>query len=42
MDISIVTTLYYSAPFIEEFYTRICAEIEKVTESYEIIFVNDG
>jgi len=42
MDISVVTTLYYSAPFIEEFYTRICAEIEKVTESYEIIFVNDG
>jgi len=42
MDLSIVTTLYYSAPYLDEFYTRICAAAEKITDDYEIIFVNDG
>lgn len=42
MDFSVVTTLYYSAPYIKEFYNRICTEIEKVTSNFEIIFVNDG
>ncbi len=42
MDLSIVTTLYCSAPYINEFYQRICAEVEKVTKSFEIILVNDG
>lgn len=42
MQLSIVTTLYYSAPYLEEFYTRICFEVEKITDDYEIIFVNDG
>lgn len=42
MDFSIVTTLYRSAPYIEEFYNRICVEIEKVSNNFEIIFVNDG
>jgi putative glycosyltransferase len=42
MDLSIVTTLYYSAPYLQEFYTRICAESERITSDYEIIFVNDG
>jgi len=42
MKFSIVTTLYYSAPYIEEFYERVCAEVEKVTDNFEIIFVNDG
>ena len=42
MDLSIVTTLYHSAPYLEEFYTRICAAAEKITDDYEIILVNDG
>ncbi len=42
MDLSIVTTLYYSAPYLEEFYARIRAAAEKITSDYEIIFVNDG
>lgn len=42
MDLSIVTTLYYSAPYVEEFYHRTCAAAEKVVDDYEIIFVNDG
>ncbi len=42
MDLSIVATLYYSAPYLEEFYTRICAEAEKITTDYEIVLVNDG
>jgi len=42
MDLSIVTTLYYSAPYIEEFYNRIIAEVERITSNYEIIFVIDG
>lgn len=42
MDLSIVTTLYYSAPYLKEFYARICAASEQITGDYEIIFVNDG
>jgi putative glycosyltransferase len=42
MDLSIVTTLYYSAPYLDEFYARICATAEKITDDYEIILVNDG
>ena len=42
MYLSIVTSLYYSAPYLDEFYTRICAEAEKITHDYEIIFINDG
>ncbi|MBD1878320.1 glycosyltransferase family 2 protein [Coleofasciculus sp. FACHB-T130] len=42
MDISIVTTMYYSSPYLKEFYRRIKVEVEKVTDNYEIIFVNDG
>ena len=42
MKLSIVTTLYYSAPYLEEFYTRIHAEATKITDDYEIVLVNDG
>jgi len=42
MKLSIVTTMYHSAHYINEFYTRICAAAEKITSDYEIIFVNDG
>ena len=42
MDLSVVTTLYCSAPHLEEFYTRACAAVEKITDNYEIVLVNDG
>ena len=42
MVLSIVTPLYKSAPYIDEFYTRISAEAKKITDDYEIIFVDDG
>lgn len=42
MDLSIVTTLYCSAPYLEEFYARTCAVAERVAGDFEIIFVNDG
>ncbi|MEE9543855.1 MAG: glycosyltransferase family 2 protein [Thermodesulfobacteriota bacterium] len=42
MKLSIVTTMYHSASHLEEFYTRVSAEAKKLTEDFEIIFVNDG
>jgi putative glycosyltransferase len=42
MDLSIVTTMYCSAPYLEEFYKRVKAVAGKITDDYEIIFVNDG
>jgi len=42
MELSIVTTLYRSASYLEEFYTRVSAAAKEITDEYEIIFVNDG
>ncbi len=42
MKLSIVTSLYFSSPYIMEFYERICLAAEKITDDYEIILVNDG
>lgn len=42
MNLSIVTTLYKSSPYIEDFYNRITTEAKKLTDDYEIIFVDDG
>jgi putative glycosyltransferase len=42
MELSIVTTLYKSSPYIDEFYARISKEAQKITDDYEIIFVDDG
>jgi len=42
MKLSIVTTLYKSSLYIDNFYTRISKEIQKITQDYEIIFVDDG
>jgi len=42
MNLSIVTTLYFSSPYVLEFYQRISVEAKKITSDYEIIFVNDG
>jgi len=42
MILSVVTTLYSSAPYIEEFYRRIVAQIQALPVDYEIVFVDDG
>ncbi len=42
MKLSIVTTMYYSASILEEFYTRASKTAKEMTDDYEIIFVNDG
>lgn len=43
MKLSIVTTLYRSAPYIEEFYTRASDVARRfVGEDFEIVMVNDG
>jgi putative glycosyltransferase len=42
MKLSIVTTLYKSAPYIKEFHRRIMQEALKITADYEIIMVDDG
>ena len=42
MKLSIVTTVYKSSEYIEEFYIRISKEVQKITQDYEIIFVDDG
>ena len=42
MMLSIVTTLYNSAPYLVEFHDRACSAASQITHDYEIIFVNDG
>ena len=42
MKLSIVTTLYGSEPFVEEFWRRATAAAQGVEGNYEIVFVNDG
>ncbi len=43
MKLSIVTTLYKSALYIEEFHARVCAVARQyVGDAYEIIMVDDG
>jgi len=42
MKLSIVSTLFHSAPYIREFYDRVRREAELLTTDFEMIFVNDG
>lgn len=42
MRLSIVTTMYESAPHLREFHARGSAAAQAVTGDYEIVFVNDG
>ncbi|MBY0263996.1 MAG: glycosyltransferase family 2 protein [Holosporales bacterium] len=43
MKLSVVSTLYQSAPYVEEFHRRASAAAEQlVGQDYEIILVNDG
>jgi putative glycosyltransferase len=40
--LSIVTTLYNSVEFLQEFYQRVSAQAALISENYEIVLVNDG
>ncbi len=42
MRLSIVSTLYNSAPHLIEFYERITQCAQDITHDYELILVNDG
>jgi putative glycosyltransferase len=42
MILSVVTTLYNSAPYIEEFYRRTLSQIQALQVDYEFVFVDDG
>lgn len=42
VQLSVVSTMFRSSAFIEEFYKRITAEARKIASDYEIIFVDDG
>jgi putative glycosyltransferase len=42
MQLSIVTPLYNSAPYLRKFYERIRAAAAKLTPDFEIVLVNDG
>ncbi|MDE3059658.1 MAG: glycosyltransferase family 2 protein [Pseudomonadota bacterium] len=42
MDLSVVTTLYRSAAYVEEFHRRVTAAARALTGNYEIVMVNDG
>jgi len=40
--LSIVTTLYQSAPYLQEFYERVTRAALEITDRYDVIMVNDG
>lgn len=42
IKISVITTLYYSEPYLVEFYNRIKNVLAQISNNNEIIFVNDG
>ena len=42
MNLSIVTTLYHSSAYLDEFYARVRVVAERITDDFEIILVNDG
>jgi putative glycosyltransferase len=42
MELSIVTTMYYSQNYLREFYDRTISVVRELNLSYEFIFVDDG
>ncbi len=40
--LSIITTMYYSAPYVEVFYSRMRNSALALTDDIEFVFVNDG
>ena len=41
-DLSIVTSLYNSAAFLQEFHARISHQAAQLTQQFELVLVNDG
>jgi putative glycosyltransferase len=41
VELSVVTTMYRSAPYLEEFHRRVSETASRIASSFEIIFVND-
>lgn len=42
MKLSIVTTMYRSAPYLREFHDRVTRVAAEITPDFEVIYVNDG
>ena len=42
LELSVVTTLYNSSPYVNEFFERVTRVASENTDSFEVIFVNDG
>ena len=42
MRLSIVSTLYASAPYVDEFCRRASDAASQLTKDFEIVLVNDG
>lgn len=42
VELSIVTTMYRSTGYVDEFYERVVEAAEAVTRDFEVVFVNDG
>jgi len=42
IELSVVTPAYNEADGIEAFHTRVCAVMDEIGASYEIVYVNDG
>src|SRR6266705_4534145 len=42
MRLSIVSTLYSSAPYLDEFHRRVVAAAEQITPDFELVLVDDG
>jgi putative glycosyltransferase len=42
MKLSVVTTLYKSGPYVEEFHRRASEAAQRMTDDYEIVMVDDG
>ena len=42
MKLSVVTTLFNSEKYIDEFHRRTAEAVRRITTDYEIVFVNDG
>lgn len=42
MRLSIVSSMYQSAPYLEVFVERFIAAMATITDDYEIVLVNDG
>lgn len=40
--VTVLTTMYYSSQYIEEFYFRVLKALVNISDNFEIIFVNDG